>query len=173
MQMAQRHALQRVRIQYPRAYWRYVADLGRTTEVDPFLVLAVVRQETFYRPTLTSSAGAKGIMQIMPATALWVAEMEKDVRTEHAENLENPRNSLLIGAHYLKRMIREADGNLVYALASYNAGPGNCRKWRSKFGDKDLADFVESIPFRETRNYVKKVLGYYAAYHSVYPPAAE
>lgn len=173
MQMAQRHALQRVRIQYPRAYWRYVADLGRTTKVDPFLVLSVVRQETFYRSTLTSPAGAKGIMQVMPATALWVAEVEQDVRTDHAQNLENPRNSLLVGTHYLKRMIREADGNLVYALASYNAGPGNCRKWRRKFGDKDLADFVESIPFRETRNYVKKVLGYYAAYHSVYPPATE
>ena len=66
-------------------------------------------------------------------------------------------------------MLDRYDGNLVYALAAYNAGPGNCDKWRKRFADADLAEFVESIPFTETRNYVKRVLAHYATYRSIYP----
>ena len=68
-------------------------------------------------------------------------------------------------------VVERSDGNLVYALASYNAGPGNCDKWRTRLPKADLEVFVEAIPFSETRNYVKLVLGNYAAYHSLYPPA--
>ena len=164
-------SLDRLRVQYPRAYWNFVGPLAREIGVDPFLVLAVARQESTYRPALTSHAGASGVMQLMPRTATWLANTEDSIEPEHAEDLEHPVNSFRLGATYLKRMIDRSGGNLVFALASYNGGPGNCDKWRAKNSTGDMAAFIESIPLDETRDYVKRVLGYYAAYHSVYPPA--
>jgi len=163
--------LARRRLDYPRAYWPFVTKLAKETGLDPYLILAVARQESTYRPTLVSPVGATGMMQIMPDTAKWMAKVEPAVNTEHAAILESPENSIRIGAYYLMRMIERSDGNLVYALASYNAGPGNCDKWRTRFANVDLETFVESIPFGETNNYVKRVLANYAAYHSLYPPA--
>lgn len=160
----------RRRIQYPLAYWETVRELADVTGVDPFLVLAIARQESTYRPALTSSAGASGVMQLMPPTAKWLEKVEPAVQACHIGNLENPQNSLRLGAYYLMRMIDRSDGNLVFAIASYNAGPGNCDKWRVRFPGADMADFVENIPFEETREYVKRVLGNYAAYHSLYTP---
>ena len=160
----------RLRIAYPLAYWPHVSALAKATGVDPYLLLSVARQESTFRPALTSSAGARGLMQVMPATASWLAQVEPNVNQAHARHLDAPLNSLHIGAYYLMRMIERADGNLAYALASYNAGPGNVSKWRKRFPGADLDTFIESIPFSETRHYVKSVLGNYAAYHSLYPP---
>ena len=67
-------------------------------------------------------------------------------------------------------MANQYDGNLIYAVAAYNGGPGNVNKWRRNYDTSDLDAWIESIPFTETRDYVRKVLGYYAAYHSLYPP---
>lgn len=160
----------RLRVSYPLAYWDQVTSLSRATGVDPYLMLAVAKQESTYRPALTSHAGASGVMQVMPPTAEWLAKVEPNLTPEDAGNLMVPVHSLRLGAYYLQRMIERSNGNLVYALASYNAGPGNCDKWRRQFGNIDMAKFVERIPFDETRHYVKKVLGNYAAYHSLYPP---
>ena len=160
----------RLRVSFPLAYWDQVSALGRATGVDPYLMLAVAKQESTYRPALTSHAGASGVMQVMPPTAEWLAKIEPNLTPEDAGNLMVPIHSLRLGAYYLQRMIERSNGNLVYALASYNAGPGNCDKWRRQFGNVDMAKFVERIPFDETRHYVKKVLGNYAAYHSLYPP---
>jgi len=85
-----------------------------------------------------------------------------------ADDLEDPVHSLRLGARYLKRMLERWDGNVVYALASYNAGPGNCSKWKKNKGNVPLETFIESIPFDETRDYVKMVLANYAAYRSLY-----
>ncbi|MEX2015536.1 MAG: transglycosylase SLT domain-containing protein [Candidatus Hydrogenedentales bacterium] len=160
----------RLRVSFPLAYWDQVATLSRSTGVDPYLMLAVAKQESTYRPALTSHAGASGVMQVMPPTAQWLAKVEPSLTPEDAGNLESPVHSLRLGAYYLQRMIERSNGNLVFALASYNAGPGNCDKWRRNLGAGDMAKFIEQIPFDETRNYVKKVLRNYAAYHSLYPP---
>lgn len=162
----------RLRVMFPRAYWSHVMTLGKDTGVDPYLILAVARQESRFRPALTSAAGAQGVMQVMPGTATWVAKVEPNVDAASAKNLEHPATSLRLGTYYLMRMIERCDGNLVYALASYNAGPGNLNKWRKNRSDADLESFVEAIPFAETRQYVKAVLGNYAAYHSLYPPVS-
>lgn len=164
-------SIERLRVSYPRAYWPYVLELGEATGVDAYLILAVARQESTFRPALRSSAGAEGVMQVMPATAKWLVNAEKAAGLELAAGLDKPRDSLRLGAYYLKRMLERSQGNLVYALASYNAGPGNCDKWRRRFRTADMDAFIEAIPFSETRGYVKKVLGYYAAYQSLYPPA--
>jgi len=161
----------RLRLEYPRTYWPQVSEIARETGVDPYLLLAVARQESTFRAGVVSRAGATGVMQVMPPTAQWLAKVDPNVTTTHVENLTSPQNSLRVGAYYLMRMIDRSDGNLVYALASYNAGPGNCAKWRKRFPNYELDEFVEAIPFGETRQYVKKVLGSYAAYRSLYAPA--
>lgn len=158
----------RMQVLFPRPYWDEVRALSAETGVDPYLMLAIARQESTFRPKIGSSAGAQGVMQLMPPTAKFVAQTESNVSSSHAANLDDPSNSLRLGAYYLRQMLRRSDGNLVYALSSYNAGPGNLDKWRRKNRTNDLSRFVDSIPFNETRHYVKKVLGNYAAYHSLY-----
>jgi len=159
----------RMRIEYPRSYWQQVRAKCRGTGIDPYLVLAIARQESTFRPALTSHAGARGIMQVMPPTAQWLAKVDPSIDAACIANLENPDNSFRLGIGYLLRMVERSSGNLVHALASYNAGPGNCSKWLKRWPKADLETFVENIPFGETRNYVKTVLGAYAAYHSLYP----
>jgi len=158
----------RWRVLYPRAFWPRVCEIAKEDGLDPYLILAVARQESTFRPALTSHAGASGVMQIMPATARHLTGSESDFDAAMADRLENPVHSLRLGARYLKRMLERWDGNVVYALASYNAGPGNCSKWKKNMGDVPLETFIESIPFDETRDYVKKVLANYAAYLSLY-----
>jgi soluble lytic murein transglycosylase len=160
----------RRRVSYPRGYWPEVLKIGKEAGVDPYLVLAVARQESMFRPAIKSYAGATGVMQLMPGTAKHLAQKNPHITPEHAADLESPANSLRLGAYYLRSMLDRSKGNLVFALASYNAGPGNCDKWRAKFGSVDMETFIDSIPFFETREYVKIVLGNYAAYYSLYPP---
>ena len=162
--------LDRLRLEYPRAYWPEVTALGRTLGIDPYFILSVAKQESTFRPNLTSHAGASGVMQLMPGTAKWLAKVDPDIENSHVDNLESPVNSLHLGAYYILRMFERSNGNLVDTLASYNGGPGNRDKWRKKFPNYDLDAFLEAIPFEETKSYVKKVLGNYAAYRSLYEP---
>jgi soluble lytic murein transglycosylase-like protein/TolA-binding protein len=162
---------ERLRLMHPRAYWPEVVAISRETGVDPYLILAVAYHESTFRPALTSRAGARGLMQVMPGTAEYLRKIEPSITEHTIANLDSPINSLRLGAHYLMRMIERTDANYAFALASYNAGPGNLNKWRKARPNMPLHDFIEAIPFGETNNYVKKVLGTYAAYHSLYPPA--
>ena len=164
-----RRGVARMRVQYPRAYWELIQEIAAETGLDPYLILAVARQESTYRPGLTSSAGARGIMQLMPATAQWMTEVESALSPSITANLDDPLNSLRLGAYYIRRMINRSGGNLVYAIASYNAGPGNVDRWRDRFGNISTEEFADRIPFQETHNFVRRVLGNYAAYHSLYP----
>jgi soluble lytic murein transglycosylase len=161
----------RLRIRYPLAYNDLVNGYAKAAGLDPYLILSIARQESTYRPSLTSIAGASGVMQLMPATAKWLAKENPDIPLSAASQLGDPRSSLLLGAHYLHMMLDRYDGNVVYALAAYNGGPGNCDTWRRNFKGKTFAEFIEYIPFTETRNYVKRVLANYVTYHSIYPEA--
>lgn len=158
-----------LRVSFPRAYWTQVQSVGRETGLDPYLLLAVARQESTFRPRTMSSAGARGVMQVMPSTAEWLARVEPSVDPEKAKDLEHPGNSIQLGAYYLMRMAARFDGNLVHALAAYNAGPGRINTWRKKCRSSNIEKFLEEgITFRETREFVKKVLANYAAYKTLY-----
>jgi len=159
----------RWRLEFPRAYWPLFLAISQETGVDPYLMMALAKQESTFRPNLTSHAGASGVMQLMPGTAKWMADVDPNISQSHVANLESPVNSIRLGAYYLKRMISRSNGNLIFALASYNAGPGNCDKWRARWPNASPEEFMDNIPFRETNDYVRKVLGNYAAYHSLYP----
>ena len=163
--------IERLRFEFPLVFWPSLSAVAKEAGVDPLLLLAMAKQESTFRARVSSQAGAQGLMQVMPATAHWLAKVEPNVTAAHVRSLQSPSNSIRLGAYYLLRMIDGSDGNLVYALASYNAGPGNCRKWRKRFPNYDVDRFIEAIPFGETQRYVTAVLGYYAAYHSLYPTA--
>ena len=162
--------LDRLRVRYPLAYRETVAAAAAEVDLDPYIILSIARQESTYRPGLVSPAGAVGVMQVMPRTAKSLVGEIPDLAPMQELGLKHPPTSIRLGAHYLRRMLDRYDGNLVYALASYNAGPSNCDAWRRRFAGQSLDMFVEAIPFTETQNYVKRVLAHYATYHSLYPP---
>jgi len=163
-------SLLRQRLEYPLAYWKAMKSTGTAMGIDPFFLLATARQESTFRAGIASGAGATGVLQMMPGTASWLADVDTRVTIDHASNLKSPCASIHMGGVYMSRMLQRSGNNAVYALASYNAGPGNCDKWRKKFSGLSLEKFMDAIPFPETNEYVKKVIANYAAYHSLYSP---
>ena len=150
---------------YPLGYYKSIKPLSEKYGLDPLLLIALIREESHFNPEIESSAGALGLMQLMPATAKEVATRNKiDFSQESITDI--PLN-LKLGAIYLKRLLKYFDNNAVFALASYNGGIGNVRRWRKK-NNKDLDHFIESITFPETRFYVKKVLRSYNIYKFIY-----
>src|SRR5262249_27692982 len=133
-----------------------IEDATRKYDLDPALVYGLVRQESRFVPDIVSSAGAVGLMQLMPPTARWVAR--KTGRPGRAPiNLEDPALNAELGAYYL-RYVMERLGRLpVLAAAAYNAGPNRAQAWRGPV-PLEGAIYVETIPFNETRDYAKKVL---------------
>ncbi len=129
--------------------------------VERALVLAITRQESEFDADAKSPANAMGMMQVLPGTAKETAR--KAGLSYHVSQLYEPHYSWLIGSHYLNRMIRHYDGSYILAIAAYNAGPGNVRRWIAEFGRpgnsmEEAVQWIEKIPFKETRNYVQRVL---------------
>ncbi|MBI1331019.1 MAG: transglycosylase SLT domain-containing protein [Alphaproteobacteria bacterium] len=126
--------------------------------IDPSLLLAFVRAESRFRPDATSSAGAKGLMQLLPSTAA-------HINGGDAGDLSDPGHNLALGQLYLTRLLDSMGDNLVQLAASYNAGPGNATRWMGKLSiTADALLFMESIPSPETRIYVKRILMYHWLY---------
>ena len=126
------------------------------------LALAVIRQESAFDPGAVSPSGARGLMQLMPATARYVAKA-MGIRYSARKLLADPGYNLTLGTAYLDRLLGNYDGSYVLALAAYNAGPGRLKGWMGALGDPrdsavDVIDWVETIPIDETRNYVQRVL---------------
>ncbi|HEX6640756.1 MAG TPA: lytic transglycosylase domain-containing protein, partial [Thermoanaerobaculia bacterium] len=123
--------------------------------LDPNLVRALILQESYYNTEAKSRVGATGLMQLMPPTA-------KDHASRlhipfAASRLDNPDVNIRLGTFHLKMLVDMFGGNVYLAVASYNAGQGNVMKWRRAAPKKPIDEFLESIPFQETRNYVKRV----------------
>jgi soluble lytic murein transglycosylase len=131
------------------------------------LVLALIRQESGFVADIESPAGARGFMQLLPSTA---AKVAKALRMKfHADKLDDPNYNVRVGSAYLRDLLNDFEGSYVLALASYNAGPGRARRWIREYGDPrdpntDVVDWVEMIPFGETRNYVQRVMESVAVY---------
>ncbi len=151
----------------PRAFWEMfypypwrdeVRDAAQRRGIDPYLVAAVVREESSYYPRATSRAGARGLMQLMPATARLMAP---------GGDLEDPGFNIELGTRFLAGLMREFNDPRL-ALAAYNAGPNRVRQWLNTWRSDDIEAFVEQIPFDETRLYVKKVVLSWDEYRRVY-----
>jgi soluble lytic murein transglycosylase-like protein len=157
---------------YPSYYREQIDRAAAQAGVDPHLVLSVIRQESFFRPDAVSHAGAIGLMQIMPATGSTLAR-RLGLRRFERRQLFDPETSIRMGSEFLGQQVRAFDADttqelsIELGLAAYNAGPHNARKWLARFPHDDTDTFVERIPYKETRLYVKKVLKNYQIYKAL------
>ncbi len=144
--------------------------MGGMSGADKALVHALIRQESQFDPNAVSSAGALGLMQIMPATGTHTAKKNKLVHNT-AWLTSKPEHNVALGSMYISELMDRFDGSLPMAIAAYNAGPGRVNQWVKQFGDPrsgrlDVIDWMESIPVYETRNYVQRVMEGYAVYQA-------
>ena len=157
---------------YPTYYWEEIAEAAAEAQIDPYLVLSVIRQESTFNEKAVSRAGARGLMQIMPHTGLNLAR-RLEVKPFELRALFDPAVSIRFGSYFLGDQMRQfttaagADLGFELGLAAYNAGPHNARRWLKTFPSEDPDAFVERIPFKETRLYVKLVLRNYAIYKAL------
>ncbi|MCU7611323.1 lytic transglycosylase domain-containing protein [Anaplasma capra] len=136
------------------------------------IVLSIIRQESKFDKTARSGANAVGLMQLRPSTAM---ELARDLQMEYRESdLLDPEYNITLGHHYLKKLLKAYDNSLVLALAGYNAGPGNVNLWIKNLGDPrelkssaELAVWIESVPFPETRIYIQRVLANLQVYNGM------
>jgi soluble lytic murein transglycosylase len=154
---------------YPFHYWDIIANWSRERKLSPALVIGLMRQESRFEAQIRSSAGAIGLMQIMPDTGSWIAS--KKGLTNY--NLDNPVDNISFGTWYLDYTHSRYGDNSMLAVASYNAGPGAVAGWVESRGVGDPDEFVNSIPYEETRDYVSKVLGNYWNYLRLYSPSVQ
>lgn len=151
---------------YPLRFWDLVERYSEEKKLDPYLVAALIRQESTFNPKIRSQAGARGLMQIMPATAKIIAHELR--RRYRSSDLYNPEVNIRFGTHYFRSVLNRFRGRVDYALASYNAGPHRVRLWTGMNLELDPEEFIEDIPFTETRNYVKLVLRNEMIYRRIY-----
>ena len=150
-------------LRYPTPYREVVQDYASQLDLDEAWVYGLVRQESRFAHTARSTAGASGLMQLMPSTARWVAK-RLGLSGHHAKLTATADSNIVLGTYYLRQMMDSLDNQMVLASAGYNAGPRRAREWiagRSLEG----AVYIETIPFAETREYVKRVMNntlYYA-----------
>ncbi|HEY6420706.1 MAG TPA: transglycosylase SLT domain-containing protein [Candidatus Binataceae bacterium] len=144
------------RVRYPRAYWDPIRNAAAQRGLDPYLVLALARQESLFNPEANSSSDARGLMQLLPSTARRVAA-QRGMAMESL-NLYDPALNLELGTTYLKILLEMFGGDQFRAVAAYNAGEHAVAHWVAIFPMED-DEWVENIGYRETREYVKKVLG--------------
>ncbi|MFC1559654.1 transglycosylase SLT domain-containing protein [Candidatus Margulisiibacteriota bacterium] len=160
------------RLSYPKGYYKHVKKYSEKYGLDPYLVLAVIREESRFNPVTLSWARAHGLMQIIPPTGRDIARSLR-IRPFYYRRMYEPELNIKMGCWYLSRLIKKFNGNTMMALAGYNGGPRNVSRWMSrwkrKYGsDINTDEFAESIPLKETRRYVQKVLKSYNEYKRIY-----
>ena len=152
---------------FPKGYKELVEMRAAELQLDPLLIYAVMMQESEFNEKTVSTAGAVGLLQIMPNTGEMIA-MKLSRHSFTGDNLFEPYTNISFGTWYLKTLITRFNGNLPLAIAAYNAGPNAVDEWLKRWGEFDMDEFVENIPYPETRKYVEKVLGYYETYKIIY-----
>jgi soluble lytic murein transglycosylase len=160
----------------PRRYWELlfpmpwreqIESYSKQNNLDPYLVAALIRQESEFNPGAVSRAHALGLMQIMPATSRKLTH-SMGIRPVPVSGLYVPQTSLQLGTHYLRNVLDQYSGKVEPALAGYNAGEHRADRWLGWHSLDDPAEFVESIPFAETRDYVESVLRNAEIYRRIY-----
>jgi soluble lytic murein transglycosylase len=160
---------------FPRAYWDDMKRYSSSNQLDPFLVAALVRQESEFNPAAISRASAVGLMQLLPSTGRKMAR-ELRLRGYSLSMLTLPGANLQLGTRYFHQLVDKFNGNIEYALAAYNAGTDRVEDWKTAGNFRDTQEFVESIPFTETREYVQAIMRNAQVYRRLYgegaPPSA-
>lgn len=150
-------------LRFPLAYQDAVTSYSKHYQVSPELVYAIIRQESGFKEDATSSAGACGLMQLMPSTANMVAHQKKIAYTNKSQLFTSQKN-INIGVAYLQHLTKRFDQHPLLIAAAYNAGPSQVIRWLKTHPPKQIDIWIETLPWRETRNYLKNVMSFYAVY---------
>ena len=150
---------------YPLPYRETVAKFSKKYKSPESLIYAIIRQESRFNQKARSPANAKGLMQIIPSTGKWILR-QLNYKSRTIKKIYNPDINIMMGTFYIKHLSNKLD-NLVFTLASYNAGINNVSRWSEIYSTEIPEKFIEQIPFYETRNYVKKVLSNYIVYEYI------
>jgi soluble lytic murein transglycosylase len=155
-------------ILFPKPYWTDLTKHSLDNNLDPYLVAALIRQESEFNPSAVSRAKAMGLMQLLPSVGKRMAHQLK-IKGYNTAQLTVPSVNLQLGSSYFKQVLDQYNGQLEYALAAYNAGGDRVDQWRQE-NDHDIVEFVESIPFTETREYVQAIERNAVIYRKLYGP---
>ena len=152
---------------YPLEYADYVEKYADENGIDKMLVYAIIKAESNFEPNITSNSGAMGLMQLMDSTA---KEMAGKIDLEYSakEILYQPEINIKIGTRYFAELLKKYDDNIYLALTAYNAGIGNVDRWIQNGTIKEDGSDIENIPYKETNNYVRKILRDYKIYKELY-----
>jgi peptidoglycan lytic transglycosylase len=148
---------------YPRSYWNLVRREAAQRRLDPYLVMGLIRQESAFNPKAVSVANARGLMQILPQTAV----RRRSRRRAAARRLMSPTYNVRIGTNVLRQLSAAFDGNMEQAMAAYHAGQSRVSAWRTQYPFRDPAEFLETIPIPATRIYVERVMRDAAVYRKL------
>lgn len=152
---------------FPAAYSQYVREYSSKFGVPDSFVLAIMRAESHFNKEAYSPVGARGLMQIMPFTANQLSRLLGESEVP-AQDLLKPEVNIRLGSKYLSRLQSKFQNQLPLVAAGYNAGPHRVNSWLNNFGTLESDEFIEHVPFQETRNYMKKVVRNYAVYNELY-----
>ena len=152
---------------YIMEYSEYVYKYSEENKIDPMLTFAIIKAESNFNRNIKSKSGAIGLMQLMEATATEEAnEVGEEIIV--TESLYNPEMNIKIGTKYFAKLMKKYNENYLLALAAYNAGRGNVDSWINQGIIKDDGSDIENIPFKETNNYVRKIVRDYKIYKKLY-----
>lgn len=151
---------------YPEQYWEQVQKATTGYGYDPRAFHALVREESNFNKDIVSHAGARGLSQLMPGTARSMARVLGFSVSE--QQLHDPYTNLRIGSRYFESLSQRYRHNSYVSMAGYNAGEGNVKKWMDRFGNIPTDEWIESVPYRETRRYIKRVSRTWQVYHLLY-----
>ena len=152
---------------FPMPFRQDVERFAKQNSLDPFLVAALIRQESEFNPKAVSRKNARGLMQIEPLTGRELSR-KLQIRPYSTARLFQPAMNVQLGSYYFKTIVAALNGHLEAALAAYNAGPSRARSWLSWGEFREPAEFVETVPFSETRNYIETVLRNADVYRRLY-----
>lgn len=147
---------------FPVRHWDIISTQAAKSDLSPTLILGIIRQESAFNEKARSSANARGLMQLLPSTAIRVVRQAR-IKRYTVQKLYQPETNIILGTQCLAFLLRRY-GKPELALAAYNAGGSRVDRWLKEFSNADMPEFVEQIPFSETRGYVKQVLSNQAIY---------
>lgn len=153
-----------LKMYYPLKYEDWISKYSQANGVDRYTIMGLIHQESYFNAKAKSAVGATGLMQLMPATGRELAG-----RFHISPRLDNPETNIRLGTAHFKMLVNLFNGSNELAIASYNAGQGRVQQWRRAAPAKPMDEFIEAIPFRETRTYVKHVVMLASTYKRMYP----
>lgn len=154
------------KLAFPLHYTEEVNYWGKRNRMDSAIIISVLKEESYFNPKAVSNSDAYGLMQLLPSTAAHICS-KRGIFYKGKNSLFNPETNIQLGSTYLRSLYDET-GSMLYAVASYNAGPGAVNKWLKENQTRDIDEFIEDIPYQETQNYVRKVYRSYWCYSRMY-----